>query len=70
MYRSQFAVQADRYARLAAEAANVSEREIFLSMEKSWRHFAESERRINEVRSRNKAVFMRKPDPRIMDAAE
>jgi hypothetical protein len=70
MYRSQFSVQADRYARLAADAETHSERDVFLSMEKSWRHFADSERRINEVRERNKAMFARKPDPRMMIAAE
>ncbi|BCJ89978.1 hypothetical protein IZ6_07130 [Terrihabitans soli] len=70
MYRSRYAVQADTYAQLAAAAKTTAERDVLLSMEKSWRHFAESDRRINEVRTRNKAVFTRKPDPRLMIAAE
>jgi alkyl sulfatase BDS1-like metallo-beta-lactamase superfamily hydrolase len=70
MYRSRYAVQADTYAQLAADAETPAERDVYLSMETSWRHFAESDRRINDVRTRNKAVFARKPDPRMMVAAE
>jgi hypothetical protein len=70
MYRSRYAVQADHYAQLAAGAETPAERDVYLSMEKSWRHFAESDRRINDVRTRNKTVFARQPDPRLMIAAE
>ncbi len=67
---SRYSVQADHYAQLAAKAPTPAERDVLLSMEKTSRRFAESDRRINAVRTRNKAVFARKPDPRIMDAAE
>jgi hypothetical protein len=70
MYRSRYAVQADHYAQLAAKAETPAQRDVLLSIEKSWRHFAESDRRINDVRTRNQAVFARKPDPRMMIAAE
>ena len=70
MYRSRYAVQADHYAQLAAKAETPAQRDVLLSMEASWRHFAESDRRINDVRTRNRAVFARKPDPRMMIAAE
>lgn len=70
MYRSQYTVQADNYAQLAAKAKTPGERDVLLSMEKSLRHFAESDRRIDAVRTRNRTVFARKPDPRLMIAAE
>jgi hypothetical protein len=70
MYRSDFAAEADRYARLAAEASKPNDRDLFLSMETSWRAFAESQRRIDEVRNRHKTMFARKPVSRSVHAAE
>ena len=59
MQRSQFSVQADQYARLAAKAETQRERTLYLSMESSWRAFADSDRRIAEVRQRNRTIFSR-----------
>jgi hypothetical protein len=70
MYRSRYAVQADHYAQLAGGAKTPAERDVYLSMEKSWRHFADSDTRIHAVRTRNKAVFARKYDQQLMVAAE
>lgn len=57
MYRSEFGVEADQYAALARAASSPEERELYLSMEKSWRRFADAQRRIRAVRARNPDVF-------------
>jgi hypothetical protein len=68
MHRVNYAVQADRFAALAASAKTAEEREACLSSEKLFRKFAEADRKISQVRDRNPSVFARR-EPRPLPAA-
>lgn len=61
MYRSSFAAKADEYAVLAAGARSPDERALYLSLEKSFREFAEADRRIVRTRDRHPSLFARRP---------
>lgn len=53
MQGTDFAAEAQRYATMAASAPTLEERELFLSMERLWRKFANASHRINAVRARH-----------------
>ncbi len=61
MFRSSYAIKAAEYAVLAAAAQTDDERELYLSLEKSFRKFADADRRISQARDRHPAVFARRP---------
>lgn len=60
MHRVNYAVQADRFAALAAAARTAEEREMCLASERLFRKFAEADRKISQVRDRNPSVFARR----------
>jgi hypothetical protein len=64
MYRSVYSVQADDCAARALEASCDVDREILLATEKFLRQFAQADERIQQVRSRNPALFAGRPLPR------
>ena len=68
MSRLNYAVQADRFAALAAAAKTAEEREVCLASEKLFLKFAEADRKISQVRDRNPSLFARR-DPRPLPAA-
>ncbi len=68
MPRLNYAVQADRFAALAAAAKTAEERDVCLASEKLFRQFADADRKITQVRDRNPSLFAGR-DPRPLPAA-